>query len=165
LIERTPERDLIPMAKSLGLSVTAWSPLASGLLSGKYSKTASQNKPSESRRLDTIPFTELSDWNLSIAQEVQEIANKLGKTPSAVALNWLLQKDVIPIIGSRKINQIKDNLGCIDFEIPADLMHRLDEKTKIDLGFPHEVLKKDNIKQMIFGNTINSILALNRSKN
>jgi len=165
LIERTPERDLVPMAKALGLSVTAWSPLAGGLLSGKYGKTGSQNKSSESRRLDTVPFTELSDRNLSVAQEVQEIANKLGRTPSAVALNWLLQKNTIPIIGSRNINQVKDNLGCIDFEIPADLMHQLDEKTRIDLGFPHEFLRKDNIKEMIFGSTLNSIGAPNRSKN
>lgn len=82
-----------------------------------------------------------------------------------MALNWLLQKDTIPIIGSRKIDQVIDNLGCIDFEIPADLMHRLDEKTRIDLGFPHEFLQKDNIKQMIFGNTLNSIVASNQSKN
>jgi aryl-alcohol dehydrogenase-like predicted oxidoreductase len=152
LIERTPERDLIPMANALGLSVTAWSPLAGGLLSGKYIKASSDKPPSESRRLDSVPFTEISKRNLTIAKEVREISNKLGRSPSSVALNWLLQRKIIPIIGSRNISQLIDNLTCIEFEIPKDLLIQLDENTKIDHGFPHEFLKKDNIKQMIFGN-------------
>ena len=87
LIERTPERELLSMARSLDIGVTAWSPLGMGVLAGKYNK---DNKNKEPKRFDPnhpMVSTFVNERNISIAKEVQAIANKIEKTPSQVALN------------------------------------------------------------------------------
>ncbi|NEO55902.1 MAG: aldo/keto reductase [Okeania sp. SIO3B5] len=107
LIQRTPERELLPMANTLDIGVTAWSPLASGWLTGKYTKA---NAVEEERRLDNEmmkDFVNQSGRNLSIAQEVDKVAEEIGKSSSQVALSWLLNKGVIPIIGARKVSHIE----------------------------------------------------------
>jgi aryl-alcohol dehydrogenase-like predicted oxidoreductase len=86
----------------------------------------------------------VNERNLSIATQVQTIGDDMNKTPSQVALNWIRQqhqkdKDkavIIPIIGARTEAQVKDNLGCLDFELTRDQLKRLDEKSKVELGFP-----------------------------
>jgi aryl-alcohol dehydrogenase-like predicted oxidoreductase len=154
LIERTPERDLLPMAQALGLGVTPWSPLASGLLSGKYGK----NTPAEQRRLDKAPFVPVSERNLAIAEEVKSVAAQIGRSPSQVALAWVRQRyNSIPILGARTVAQIKDNLGCLEFTLDEQQMKRLDEISRIDLGFPHEFLARDSIRQVVFGGTFGQI--------
>jgi aryl-alcohol dehydrogenase-like predicted oxidoreductase len=144
LIERTPERELMPMAKTLDIGVTAWSPLGGGVLSGKY-----QTNNKEPKRFDpNNPMSAMfvNERNLSIANEVHIIAKETGRSPSQVALNWIRhQKDkgvIIPIIGARTEAQIKDNIGCLDFELTADQLKRLDEKSRISLGFPHDLLAR-----------------------
>jgi aryl-alcohol dehydrogenase-like predicted oxidoreductase len=155
LIERTPERELLPMAKALDIGVTVWSPLGGGILSGKYNK---QNDR-ELKRFDPgnpMSAAFVNERNLSIANEVQTIAKEIGRTPSQVALNWIRQqKDrsvLMPIIGARTEAQIKDNLGCLDFELAAEQMKRLDEISKIQLGFPHDFIGSDWGKMMAYGN-------------
>jgi len=156
LIERTPERDLIPMAEALEVGITAWSPLAGGLLSGKYSKTA--GKKSEGGRLEKTQFVQLSDRNLAIADEVIQVAKAIGRTPSQVALNWVRQRhNAIPIIGARKVSQAKDNLACLDFTLPGEFMQRLDEVSKIELGFPHDFLAKKAVSDFLHGGTLGLI--------
>ena len=132
LIERTPERELLPMAHALDIGITAWSPLGGGVLSGKYSKDKKQNNKEEPKRLQVdnpISATFVNERNLSITQEVRTIAQEINKTPSQVALNWIRQQNknrgvIIPIIGARTESQIKDNLGCLDFELNADQLKR-----------------------------------------
>lgn len=156
LIERTSERELIPMAEALEIGITAWSPLAGGLLSGKYSKTAA--KGSEGGRLEKTQFVQLSDRNLSIADEVVKVAKEIGRTPSQVALNWVRQRhNAIPIIGARKVSQAKDNLACLDFTLPGEFMKRLDEVSKIELGFPHDFLAKKAVSDFLHGGTLGLI--------
>ena len=156
LIERTPERELLPMAHALDIGVTAWSPLGGGVLSGKYSKDKKQNNKEEPKRLQVdnpISATFVNERNLSIAQEVRTIAQEINKTPSQVALNWIRQQNknrgvIIPIIGARTESQIKDNLGCLDFELNADQLKRLDEKSRIQLGFPHDMYEAPKLLHM-----------------
>lgn len=146
LIERTPERELLPMARALDIGVTAWSPLGGGVLSGKYNHDKKQNKK-EPKRLQVqnpTSATFVNERNLSIAMEIRTIAQEAKKTPSQVALNWIRQQNknkgvIIPIIGARTESQLKDNLGCLDFELNEDQLKGLDEKSKIQLGFPHEL--------------------------
>ena len=137
LIERTVERDLIPMADALGLTVTPWSPLGQGVLTGKYN---GEKKEGEARRGDDGP--PVSERNLAIAQTVIDVANELGKTPSQVALAWLLTTgpNVIPILGSRKASQLADNLLCLDVTLTPAQLEKLDAVSKVDLGFPHSFL-------------------------
>jgi aryl-alcohol dehydrogenase-like predicted oxidoreductase len=159
LIERTPERELLPMAHALDIGVTAWSPLGGGVLSGKYSNAKRQNKNKEEpKRLQVenpINASFVNERNLSIAEEVRTIAEEINRTPSQVALNWIRQQNkskgvIIPIIGARTESQIKDNLGCLDFELNADHLKRLDEKSKIQLGFPHDLYEA--AKAFAYGN-------------
>jgi len=151
LIERTPERELLPMARSLGLSVAAWSPLASGFLTGKYAKPGAEEK-----RLDKVSgFVPLNDRTRAIADTVVAVARELGCSPAQVALNWLRQRPgVIPIIGARKLSQIKDNLACVDAPLPPEAAQRLDEVSRIDLGFPNEFLARPFVSDFLHGGTL-----------
>lgn len=142
LIERTSERELLPMAKELDIGVLGWSVLASGILTGKYSKKAERTEASGDRRLDKAQFAQLSERNLAIADEVQQVAQEIGCTPSQVAINWVRSKGVIPILGATKISQLQDNLACLDFKLTEEQLQKLDEISKIELGFPHDFLAR-----------------------
>lgn len=155
LIERTPERELLPMAKALDIGVTAWSPLASGLLSGKYTNISESGEPVAEKRLDKTNFTKLDERNLSIAKAVQKIADDLGRPPAQVALNWVRQRNnIIPIIGARKLFQAKDNLACLDFLLSGEIMRKLDEVSRIELGFPHDFLTRPSVSDYLHGGTL-----------
>ncbi len=160
LIERTPERDLMPMSVELNLGVTPWSPLAGGLLSGKYSSADRVNPDFASEDTDQkrrgMPPERLTDRNLAIADEVKLIAEEIGQTPSQVALNWLLQQPGVasPIIGARTVKQLDDNLGSLDFALDAEQMKRLNNVSKIELGFPHDFLASDAVYNVTDGGTI-----------
>jgi aryl-alcohol dehydrogenase-like predicted oxidoreductase len=167
LVQRTPERDLLPMARAFDIGVTAWSPLGSGVLTGKYNKENQQKRKSEPNRLAAMKDMAGEDWvnallndrNMSIAEEVQSIANEIGCSPAQVAINWIRQQKgvIIPIIGARKVSQIKDNLGCLDFELTREQLKRLDEKSRIELGFPHDFLASEFIQNIVYGGTLSLI--------
>lgn len=150
LIERTPERDLLPMAKAFDLAITNWAALGSGVLTGKY-----LNKETGRLKENSIKLT---DKNQQIAQEVVNIAEELGVSPAQVALNWTRQQRnqvVIPIIGASKLSQLEDNLACVNFELGKEYLERLNQASAIDLGFPHEFLVR--ARANIFGDTYDLI--------
>jgi aryl-alcohol dehydrogenase-like predicted oxidoreductase len=194
LIERTSERELIPMANALDVGLTAWSPLGNGILTGKYNKkmekqpqkqqqqnvstsisstSISSTKVTEdiqgnsNGRLDVLKSmspdlanTFLTDKNILITEEVIKIAKEIGRSPAQVALNWIRQghdilsihkNRIIPIIGARKESQIKDNIGCIEFQLSNEQLKRLDEISKIELGFPHDFLNSKMVYEIIYG--------------
>ena len=167
LIERSVERELLPMARALDIGVTAWSPLAGGVLSGKYNnKQTTTNEQKRYNVNNPMSASFVNERNISIATEVQEIAKEINKTPSQIALNWIRQQQqqqqkqngvvIIPIIGARTEAQIKDNLGCLDFELTKDQLKRLDEKSKIQLGFPHDFMS-EAASIFLYGNTFSLI--------
>ena len=146
LVERTVERELIPMAHGLGLTVTPWAPLGAGVLSGKYKRNADEK---------TSRGGALTDERLKIAEVVAEVAQMIGCSPAQVALAWLRHQpgSVIPIIGARTVEQIKDNLGSIHIKLTPDHLSKLDEASKVDLGFPGRFLATDRFKQLVSGGT------------
>jgi len=154
LIERTPERELLPMADALGLTVTPWSPLASGWLTGKYAA-----KAREERRLDKTPqFARPTERNVAVAREVVKLAKAAGKSPAQVALNWLRARhNTIPILGARKLSQLKDNLQCIKWSLNAKQKAQLDQVSKIELGFPTDFLDKPFVRDFLHGGTFDRI--------
>ena len=155
LVERTSERELIPMARALDLGITAWSPLGSGLLTGKYAQSADNQAE---RRLDKAPFKEIDDENYSIAREVERVANDIGQFPAQVALNWVRQQSpVIPIIGARTAEQIMQNLACLEFTLDADQMARLNKISQVELGFPHDFLNSEVPRSFLYGGMENKI--------
>ncbi|MFI9103297.1 aldo/keto reductase [Streptomyces fildesensis] len=154
LIERTGERDLIPMAREMGLGVMPYSPLAGGVLTGKYSRddlTAPKAAVDDGTRRDfNITNGGLTERNLDIADVATEVATELGHTPAQVGLAWTLQNPGVtaPIIGARTPAQLEDNLGALEVDFTASQLVRLDEASAIGLGIPHDLLAGD------FGRTL-----------
>jgi diketogulonate reductase-like aldo/keto reductase len=97
----------------------------------------------------------LNDRNFDVAETAQQVAAEVGATSAQVALAWLLSRPgiVIPIVGTRRESQIRDNLGALDIELSDDQLGRLDEVSKIDLGFPHEFIKSPGTRELAFGNS------------
>ncbi len=155
LLQRTPERDLLPMAKAFDLAVTPWSPLGGGVLTGKYNKSSSNG---EQGRLETQGGN-ISERNLAIAEVVTQVAEEIGHTPSQVALAWLRHQNgvIIPIVGARKLSQFQDNLACLDVSLSPEHLQRLNEVSQIELGFPHDFLQNDTIRDRLFGGTFSTI--------
>jgi aryl-alcohol dehydrogenase-like predicted oxidoreductase len=135
LVQRDIERDLLPMAESLGLSVAAWSPLAGGVLSGKFTS----GQAAQSTRLSA---GSIGERDFAIARAVQEVAGARGASPSQVAIAWTMARRpwVHPIIGARRLDQLVDNLGSRDVALGADELDRLDAASAITLGFPHDFI-------------------------
>lgn len=149
LIDRTAERDLLPMARSIGLGVTPWSILGAGVLTGKYNR---DNPPEEGRAKKGAATVER---NLDIAQTVIDIADEIGCSPSQVAIRWVMQQPgtLVPLLGARNLKQIEDNLGVLNITLTEDHLARLHDVSEIDLGFPHNFLNSNAIRDVIFGGT------------
>jgi len=143
LVERTSEHEIIPMACELGLAVIPWSPLAGGVLAGKYGqKDMEQGAKSDidAARQDVVKGVgQLTEHGLGIAETVKVVAKELGVSPSQVALSWLLTRPGVtaPIIGARKIEQFHDNLGCLSVELSAEHLRRLNTSSQPELIFPN----------------------------
>ncbi len=152
LLERTPERELIPMAKALGMTVTPWGPLGGGALTGKYLKDESGRVSEKSERR--------SERSNRIASVVVESAEKMGVTPAQLALRWTMQQEFssVPIVGSSNAKQLQDSLGALNITIPDDIMSQLHEVSRIDLGFPHSFLSKKDIRHVIYGGMLDRIV-------
>ena len=145
LAERTPERELIPMSRALDLGLVAWSPLASGLLTGKYTRDGGSEG-----RLQVAPFKSLDDKRLMrIAREVDAVADELGRSSAEVALAWVRDRGVIPIVGATSPEQIEANMGYLSLKIPDEHAGRLDAASAIELGFPHDFVR--SAKGFVYG--------------
>jgi aryl-alcohol dehydrogenase-like predicted oxidoreductase len=159
LIERTTERDLIPMANEMGLGVVPFSPLSSGLLSGKYSREAflseSGSTPGNTgTRKDTLEYLgKFTERNMNIVDEVKKIASDVQKSPAQVALAWLLSKSTVTsvLLGASKLEQLENNLGALNTHLSPDQIKRLDDISRVEMGFPHAILANPTIKQTISG--------------
>ncbi len=156
LTERTPERDLLPMSQALNLGVMAWSPLATGILTGKYLDDEVKGTRNEAKT--SYRFNEKNE---RIARTVVEVASEIGCSPAQLSLAWLVKQNIIPIIGARKIDQLKDNLQSVDIHISNEQMARLNEVSSIDLGFPHDFVLRDGAKKMMYGDMANKIEGIN----
>jgi aryl-alcohol dehydrogenase-like predicted oxidoreductase len=142
---RDAERNVIPMAKALDLALTPWGLLEGGALTGKYNKESDDPK-----RYDGA-----SDKEKAIADVLMMIASESGHSPSQIAINWVRQQagNFIPILGARTEAQIKDNLGCLDFELTDEQHQKLGASAEFKIGFPVSFLTNDHVRGLIFGDT------------
>jgi aryl-alcohol dehydrogenase-like predicted oxidoreductase len=157
LLQRTVERELIPMAKTLDIGITAWSPLANGWLTGKYTKENGNQEPKRLDREGMSTFVQQSERNHAIAHAVDEVAAHIGCSSAQVALSWLLHQGAIPIIGARKAIQVKDNLDCVNIELTEQQLAQLDQVSQIELGFPHDFFNQEMPQSFIFGGQFKAI--------
>lgn len=154
LLERGIERELLPLARHDDLAVLAWSPLAMGLLSGKYRSLSDKGQSGRSSFVDS----RLNERSLQIISTLVQVAEELGASPAAIALRWLQYQyhQVIPILGARKLEQLRDNLSGLQYELDASQLERLNNISKIDLGFPYDMITDvppgvHNVPQLING--------------
>lgn len=163
LVERTSESDMLSMAWQHGITPLAWSPLAGGILSGKYShedlQETSTEKEESGRKGVTQDMGQLNERSLQIADVVKDIATEIGRSPSQVSINWLLQRpsQPLPIIGARKLSHLEDNLNALEFTLSSEHIDRLNQASVFDLPFPHNFIGLDMYHSVVDGeNTIES---------
>ncbi|MFF4138152.1 aldo/keto reductase [Streptomyces mirabilis] len=122
LAARSPDRELLPMTRSLGLTVTAWSPLARGPLTGK--RPPSRLPASRRQALDAVTG----------------IAAETGLTPVRVALAWVLGQGLLPVLGTRTLAQVHDNLGALAVRLDGKQLEPLDAATRVRREYPYDFL-------------------------
>jgi aryl-alcohol dehydrogenase-like predicted oxidoreductase len=144
LLNRDLERELLPMARRLGLAVSPWGSLAGGVLTGKYRRAEGATRYHRDR---------VSEQRLVVGDAVVALADELGRSPAQVALNWVRQQPgvILPLLGARSAEHLRDNLACLDFELDADQLARLSAASPIELGFPKGFLTSDGVRDLAFG--------------
>jgi aryl-alcohol dehydrogenase-like predicted oxidoreductase len=137
-VERTVEGDLIPMALEFGLGVTPWSPLAGGLLSGKYTRESAK----QADRGDRVT-NNMTERNFAIIDELARIAKELNTNAAAVALAWVQSRPGVTstIIGARRLDQFEQNLSALDLKLDASHIAALNAVSEPALNFPATFLK------------------------
>ena len=159
LIERTVERELIPMAKASDIGVTAWSPLSSGVLTGKYhGHGGSELGRMNSETMKT--FMPEQQRATRIVAAVKIVSEQTGCSMAQVALAWLRYRPVpvIPIIGARKLTQLQDNLASFDLELSAEHLKSLEEASQVELGFPQDLYAIKAVGAIRYGGMRDRIL-------
>src|SRR5262245_13839584 len=147
--DRDVERELVPMARALGMTFTPWGMLEGGALTGKYLDGAD-----EPRRYDGVGAR-----TNAIAREVLAVADELGATPSQVAIAWVRAQPwhTIPIVGARSAVQLRENLGALDLRLPLEHVDRLAAAGGFSPGFPRDFLESEDVRELIFGDTFGLI--------
>src|SRR6202011_6184417 len=159
LVERTVERELIPMAKALNLGVLAFSPLAKGVLTGKYH---GEGKPDGGRMTNEgmKEFLPEEQHATRIISAVKAVSEQVGRSMAQVALAWLRHQTVpvIQIMGARKVSQLRDNLGSLDLELSVEQLKSLDGASRIEPGFPQSIYDREMVREIRYGGTWDRLL-------
>jgi aryl-alcohol dehydrogenase-like predicted oxidoreductase len=158
LLERTSEGELIPAALEHGLGVTPWSPLKSGVLSGKYTRAnIGQVKADRGEQA----MAALTGKAYDVIDELIKIAGELDSTPARVALAWVQNRPGVAstIIGARTLKQLEDNVAALELKLTAGQQERLDALTTPALNFPYDFMKRGAARGSSSGTTINGVTA------
>ena len=149
LADRDVERELLPMARALGLTFTPWGMLEGGALTGKY-----LDESDEARRYDGVGAKANA-----LAREVIAVADEVGATAAQVAIAWVRAQPwhSVPIVGARSEAQLRENLGALDVELTSEHVDRLSDASELRLGFPRDFLESEHVRGLIFGDTFELI--------
>jgi aryl-alcohol dehydrogenase-like predicted oxidoreductase len=151
LVERTAERDVLPMVEALGLGGALWSPLGGGLLTGKY-------RASRAGRLTdwgNVIHQEDTQQKTAVVDAVLAVADEIGAPPAQVAVAWVLERaarvvtPLVTITGPRTLPQLEDYLSALNVQLDAEQYKRLDEVSSVSLGQPQGVM--DGTRGAILG--------------
>ncbi len=149
LLRRDIEREILPACEDQGLAMICWSPLAAGMLTGKY---RNQDKPDAQSRMGIQAAINMPRYwfedALKMIDLVVEIAEKLDATPSQVALSWLFgdPRVTAAIVGARREDQIAENLGAGDLDLPEDVRQQLTDAMPLNLGYPYEWMASNLVR-------------------
>jgi aryl-alcohol dehydrogenase-like predicted oxidoreductase len=150
LLLRGAEREILPMTRALDLALMAFGLLEGGVLTGKFKA----GQPEAHTRVAEPPGK-----GLEIAAVVMDIARQIGRTPSQVAINWVRQQspNIIPILGARRLPQIEDNLGALDFTLSAEHLQRLTAANPLASEYPDSFYKDDFLRGLAFGEAMDRL--------
>lgn len=143
LVERSADRELLPMAEALGLAATLWSPLGGGFLTGKYRAAQDDNR---ANKLGMLIHAETSARETAVLDTVLAVATELDASPTHIAIAWLREKArrsttaLIPLLGSRTRAQFDATLGALEVRLSAEQITRLDTASALPLGVPHGII-------------------------
>ena len=159
LAERNIENEFVPFGTRYGAGIMAWSPLASGLLSGKYRPSS---RGETAGRLETVRgttnpgFQKFNERNWAIVAELEKVAGELGRSMAQVAVNWAMTQPGIAsiIVGATKLEQLSDNLGALEFTIPPELRQRLDDAGALPSTFPYSFFGSEIQGSLTAGQTV-----------
>ena len=162
LVARHADYEHLPMCEQLNIGFTAWSPLANGLLTGKYRVDENGNLTGNGRLIDTWA-TDPSVANLSTEKNIKvvqcliEVAEEIGQTPSQVAINWMVKHRGVTstVIGARKLSQLEDNLKALEFDLSVEQVNQLNEASTPELMSPYSYHTQEMQAFIHTGTTIN----------
>lgn len=159
LVERTPERELLPMARELELAVTPWAILGAGVLTGKYTREGGTTGTERLLTEEDRARVALTERNLAIAREVDAVAAGSGCTPSQAAIAWMRSRPgiIVPILGARSLEQARDNLGALEVTLSRERLDRLDAASAIEPGFPADFLESPFVRELMYGGRLDDI--------
>ena len=149
LADRDVERELLPMARALGMTFTPWGMLEGGALTGKYLEESDEPR----RHSGVGPKTN------ALAREVLDVADEVGATPAQAAIAWVRSQPwhAVPIVGARSETQLRQNLGALEIELSVEQVERLSTASDFRLGFPRDFLESEHVRGLIFGDTFELI--------
>jgi aryl-alcohol dehydrogenase-like predicted oxidoreductase len=147
---RSPERELVPMAASLGLAVVAWGVLGAGILTAK---------PAAERRW---PEDKVSERAQRVLAALAAVARERDCTPAQVAIAWVRQRPappvVVPLVAATRAEQIVENLAAASLQLERDELAAIDEAGRPELGFPRDFLESSDVRELIYGQTYDRIV-------
>lgn len=156
LIRRDAERDLLPMAKQWQMAVMPWGLIGGGILTGKYTEESGEptRYDRDRTRSQIMGETPRAARIRAVVEAVKQVAEETGRSRAQIAINWVRQQQpkalMIPILGARTVDHLKDNLSVLEWELTGEQLKKLEDATLFELGFPHDFLPHN---EYIFGAT------------
>jgi aryl-alcohol dehydrogenase-like predicted oxidoreductase len=143
LVGRELEREVLPYCAYAGMGVLPYGPLGGGLLTGKYNRG---EQPADGTRAAGAGLIaegmnrRMTDRAFATAEVVREIASESGHTAAQVALNWVTNRPEVTssLVGARTVAQLDDNLGAVGWRLDREHVGRLDDSSRIRIGYPQE---------------------------
>lgn len=155
LVQRSIEREHIPLAKAHDIAITAWSPLAGGILTGKYNRP--QREDSSAKRLDSMALQPFDERNRKIAEVVETIAQDRSIAAAEVALAWVLAKGGIPIVGATNKDQMNTNMKAVRLQLDQAALDSLNEASDFELGHPYQMAGWEMAQQLGYAGMLEKI--------
>lgn len=161
LVERSIERDFFALAQAQDMAILPWSPLASGLLTGKFAATAPLAERRDARLNDDARRSRvLGAGSQAIADALSGMAREMDCLPAQLALAWLCQRSaltVVPVIGARNHRQLESNLGCLGLQLTPAQLARLDGFPAPAPEYPNALLASDFFRHLMHGEALDRL--------
>ena len=153
VVSRGIEADVLPMSRALGLSVLAFDLLGGGALTGKFNRPEGPGEATRARQID--------EPSRAAADVIMRVAEEVGRSPSQVAIHWVTRRapNVIPIVGARRLSQLADNLGALDFELTPEQMDALTAVRPLTREYPHTFWNDFVRGDLIYGQSVDKLRA------